>query len=323
MKYSINYTGGGHGHFLEYACNYIFFKQGVDPNQRISINGTYHKNVPITNRQFIAFPFWWLYPDANVKDWPKVPYQLTNTVININSKSLEEITLLRMYWRRRGDGFFLSPEQLLHTTKQELTNKINSISYADVWKEGIALGQQHRNTLATNALSVYRSENLTEMDVIRFWIDPFIPNNVTDKEWMVDTSVKFIEWIRSDHTVLQFEMKWFYNTDKFLSGIKMIGNELQLEQQVSDEEIIEMVKVLPNNVHELPKNLVLVREKFESIKRYESVDLSMLELNDKIALLTMMNIEYKLYYKDYEHLIEFPKTSEKLVEMIYNRVKTV
>jgi len=69
--------------------------------------------------------------------------------------------------------------------------------------------------------------------------------------------------------------------------------------------------------------LILVREKFESIKQYENVDLSMLELNDKIALAIMMNIEFKLYHNDYKHLSEFPKTSEKLIEMIYNRVKTV
>ena len=203
MKYSINYTGGGHGHFLEYACNYIFFKQGIDPNQRISFNGTYHKEIPDLNRQFIAFPFWWLYPDANVKDWPKVPYLLQKTVINISSKSLEEITLLRMYWRRRGDGFFLSPSELLYTTKQELTDKINSINYPTTWIAGKAQSEQHRNTLSNNALSLYQVDTLTEMDVIRFWIDPFIPDHVTDKEWMINTSVKFIEWIITDHTVIQ------------------------------------------------------------------------------------------------------------------------
>ena len=323
MKVSINYTGGGHGNFLEHACNYIFLKQGNDPNDRVTTNGTYHKSISGPDRQFIAFPFWWVYPNHITHTWPKIPYPLEKTVIHISSESLEEITLLRMYWRRRGDGFFLSPLELLNITKQSLIKLSDSIKYPIKWIAGEVLARTHRKTLLNNALSMYKNETLDEMTLIRFWMNPFKLVREADHDWMVNTSAKFIEHIKPNHNVIEFKMKWFYNPEDFLSGIKMIGNTLGLVPQVPDEEIIDMVKVLPKNTHELPKNLSLVREKFEAIKRNENVDLSMLELNDKIALLTMIDIEFKVYSRDYEHMTEFPKTSDKLVEIINNRVIAV
>ena len=130
MKVSINYTGGAHGNFLEMACNYIFFKIGIPPIDRVTHNGTYHKDLSDNEQflynfknKFVAFPFWWLHPHPVTQNWPKVPYPLEQTIVNINSKSIEEIALLRMYWRRRGDGFFLSPSELLSTSKTEFIQK--------------------------------------------------------------------------------------------------------------------------------------------------------------------------------------------------------
>ena len=327
-KYSINYTGGAHGHFLDHACNYIFFKQVSDPDQYVTINGTYHNDDPKLDRQFKNFPFWWVMPGAwlvPTLELPKIPYVLEKTVINISSKSLEEMTLLRMYWRRRGDGFCSSPNELLNTTKQQLTDKINSVKYLKRWPAVEAMAQFMRDLLTRNALNLYKTDTymLTEMDVIRFWINPIHPHRYTDYDTLIYKSIEFIEYIKPTHNVIEFEMKWFYNPEEFLSGIKMLGRKLELEQQVPDQEIIDMVKKLPDNIHEFPTHLALVREQFEAIKQYKSVDLTMLELNDKIALLNMINIEFKLWSGDYQHLIEFPDTSDQLVEIIKNKVKTV
>lgn len=328
MKVSINYTGGAHGHFLEYACNHIFCNAGRNPKQRVSDNGTYH--VPLTTteqllylskKKFTAFPFWWLHPHPVTQTWPKVPHKLENTIINISSKSIEEIALLRIYWRRRGDGFFLSPTELLNASRQEFIEKRDNNKPHVTWNEGESLAKWQRNLLSENALSLYKNDTLDEMTVIRFWMDPYLSGERVDQEWMVDTSVQFIESI--DKRVIEFPMKWFYCPNDFLSGITMIGTELGMEKKVPDSEILEIVQNITHTIHEYPKNMPLVFEKFEAIKRKELVDLSILELNDKIMLVTLLNIEYKLWYGDYEHLTEFPKTSDKLVEIINNRVIAV
>lgn len=267
-------------------------------------------------KKFTSFPFWWLYPHPVTSTWPKVPHPLESTVINISSKSIEEIALLRMYWRRRGDGFFLSPIELLNTSKESFIEKREGKNYSVHWQEGEALAKWQRNILEENAFSLYETKFLSEMTVIRFWMDPFLSGARVDQEWMVNTSVNFIDSIKDTHRVIEFPMKWFYNPTEFLSGIKMLSHELGMEQLVPDEEIIETLDNLPNTLFEYPKQIKLVLDKFESIKRQEVVDLSMLDLNDKIMLVTLLNIEYKLWYKDYEHLHEFPKTSKELIDII-------
>lgn len=322
-KISINYTGGSHGNFLEIACNYIFFKIGIPPSDRVTVNGTYHRDL-IGNEQliynlrkrFVAFPFWWLYPHPVTQNWPKVPYPLEKTIINISSKSLEEIALLRMYWRRRGDGFFLSPEELLNTSKTEFLKLKNNVSYPIKWKNGEKLASDQREVFIANVTNLYKSEYLSEIEVIRFWMDPFQWDHKADYDWMINTSDNFIDSLKESHNIIDFEMKWFYNPSLFLDKIKYIGNILELEQQISDDEIRQMSNSLVSTIYEMPENLDIVQEKFLAVTNKQIVDLSTLTLNEKIGLVTMMNVKFNLWYDNYNHLTEFPNTTENLIDLV-------
>ena len=313
----INYVGGAHGHFLEFACNYIFFNIGMHPKDRVTTVGTYHKYIDtpdnkqyILRRKFVARHYWWKFKQDEIGR-PKIPIERSNTILNITTNSLEELVLLNMYWRRRGECFPLSPQELLSSSKEQLVSTLSSVK-PSLWEKN----NQNIKQIGDTAISLYQNDYIDEMTLIKFWIDPYSSESAIYHK--SDTSLNdiYVDQIKSSKHVVDFEMNWFYDPLKFLTGIKLVSEQFGLTQLIPDSEIADMVKNFTDVIKEYPDNLYTLRTILEAVKQGNIMDISALQLNDKIALIYMLLIYYDLPPMCIESLKEFPSTTEKLIELV-------
>jgi hypothetical protein len=319
---SINFPGGAHGNFLELVCNSVYGNLTTNVYDAVSNNGAFHLILENeTNyrdeREFTAFPFWWHHPKVNFHKVRVIP-PLANKIVNITATSLIELALLRMYWRRRGDCFFLSPEQLIKTTSSKLRKIYNSLEYpyfgysADSKK----FLEDTRKQMFENVLSVYKNTDddttLSEMELILHWMNPWAHQERYEGEWLTNMSKKWIDSLDKTYDVIDFRFIWFYNNEKFVESIKSVGKHFNLTQKVNDSAILDLIKPLKSKVYEFP-NLNLVNEKFNCFQSKNNITLTDLTLNDKIALLNMIAIDQDIHTNQLKHITEFPKDVNQLI----------
>lgn len=322
---SINFPGGAHGNFLELVCNSVYGNLTTSVYDAVSNNGAFHLILEKDSnyrdeKAFTAFPFWWHHPEVTFPKDRVIP-PLSNKIVNITATSLIELALLRMYWRRRGDCFFLSPEQLLNTTSSQLRKTYNSLEYPYF---GFSLDSKKflediRKRMFENVLAVYKNTDddttITEMELILHWMNPWSHQKRYEGEWLSNTSKKWIDSLNEDYDIIDFRFIWFYDNEKFVESIKEIGEHFKLTQNVTDSDILEMIKPLKSKVYEFP-NLELVSEKFNCFQDKNNVTLTDLTLNDKIALLNMIAIDQNLHTNQLKHMIEFPQDVAHLLDDI-------
>jgi uncharacterized protein (DUF3820 family) len=322
---SINFPGGAHGNFLELVCNTVYGNLTSNLYDAVSHNGAFHlilgNDINYKDTQvFTSFPFWWHHPDVTFPKQGIIP-TLTNKIVNITATSLVELTLLRMYWRRRGDCFFLSPEELLNTTSSKLRKIYNSLEYPYFGSSEESKKFKHdvRVRMFENVLAVYKNTDddtkLSEMELILHWLNPWAHPERYEGEWLINMSKKWIDTLDEEYDVINFRFIWFYDNEKFVESVKNIGKYFNLTQQVSDSAILDLIKPLKSKVYEFP-DLDLISEKFNSFQNKNNATLSDLTLNDKIALLTMISIDQNLHTNQLKHIKEFPQNINELSDAI-------
>jgi len=330
MKISINYSGGAHGHLLALACNYVFAGCELDHIGRTTSNGTYHgklntnlEEIEKSRRICVSFPYWWGL-DRLAQRLAPVAQPLYNNVITITTTEVEELVLLRMYWRRRGDCFGMSPKGLAKATRHDLISLYSSrkVQNHGNWQQGDDLNNETTRLMYENAYSIFKDDYtlLTEMQVILFWTNPYMHRDRFDWEWMNTASKEWSESLPETTTQTLFQMNWFYDPVKFLAGIKQIGKSFNLNPLVSDQEIMDIIIPLKSNIQEFP-DLELVFSKFDDVKNGLNTSLAELSLNDKIALVTVLQLHYRIYNSEFDHLLEFPLVTQPLIDIINKKIQ--
>jgi hypothetical protein len=325
---SINFIGGSHGNFLSLLCQTAFCNLQANKiiSGAVTYNGTYH-NLDVKNKVFIPAHYFTMIMNPDPVEINGTSLEILNhikssmpalskKIINISLDSTIEHALLLTYWRRAGDCFFMSPNELLHSTVSDVRIQFEESKIVNVQQP---LGAKHREIIFNNALTLYEKYTTpNEIELIMFWCNhrqfKRTQYGLGMSAWQANNV-----WLAAlpEENIVNFRMIWFYDEASCLAGIKLISDTFNLPLTASDEKMLQVISTFGNNIQEKP-NINLVQEKYNDIISGNNSSLDTITLNDKIVLLQALRIYYKLLPVDFEelNLTSYPSTATEYREII-------